>query len=180
MRALILSAFLSSIALATVPAAAQSGDPSTNDIIQSLKPRVKPPIIEKGIRLGAPNLPAAASGDSSPSVSLNVQFPTGSNQLTPQARETLDKLAQALSSQDLVEFRFRIEGHTDTVGSPSYNKVLSQRRAEAVVGYLESTHGIPPTRLAPIGLGMDGLLVPTPPQTSNPQNRRVKIVNLGT
>jgi OOP family OmpA-OmpF porin len=71
-----------------------------------------------------------------PSVNLTVNFPTGSAELTPAARASLDSLGKALASSDLASFRFRIEGHTDNVGSREENRALSQRRAEAVVSYM--------------------------------------------
>lgn len=122
---------------------------------------------------------AATAAVSAPSVNLSVEFATGSAGLTPQARRTLDQLGRALSSHDLAQYHFRIEGHTDTVGSPESNKSLSQRRADAVAAYLEQNFGIASSRLRAIGMGEEGLAVPTPPQTANAQNRRVKVVNLG-
>ena len=121
----------------------------------------------------------ATAAVSAPSVNLSVEFATGSAGLTPQARRTLDQLGRALASHDLAQYHFRIEGHTDTVGSPELNKALSQRRAETVAAYLEQNYGIARTRLEAIGMGEEGLAVPTPPQTANSQNRRVKVVNLG-
>jgi OOP family OmpA-OmpF porin len=125
--------------------------------------------------------PAAAktAASAGPSVSLTVEFATGSAELTPQAQQTLDQLGRALTSQDLAQYRFRIEGHTDTVGTPAANKVLSQRRADAVAAYLEQKFGVNPARLQSIGMGEEGLAVATPPQTPNAQNRRVKVINLG-
>ena len=122
-----------------------------------------------------------SSGGSSgaPSVNLTVDFASGSATLTPQARATLDQLGKALASKDLGRYRFRIEGHTDTVGSPSTNLSLSQQRADAVAAYLEQTYGIAAARLRAVGKGEQGLLVPTPPQTPNAQNRRVEVINLG-
>ncbi|MGH7154464.1 MAG: OmpA family protein [Acetobacteraceae bacterium] len=114
-----------------------------------------------------------------PSVNLTVDFATNSATLTPQAIKTLDELGKALSSQQLASYHFRIEGHTDTVGTPDYNKALSQRRADAVAAYLEHTYNIHASRLQPLGLGEEGLLVPTPPQTAEQRNRRVEVVNLG-
>jgi outer membrane protein OmpA-like peptidoglycan-associated protein len=93
--------------------------------------------------------------------------------------ETLDQLGKALSSADLANYRFRIEGHTDTVGSAAYNKTLSAERAASVARYLEQKFGVKAARLETIGLGQQGLLVPTPDQTPEPRNRRVQIVNLG-
>lgn len=120
--------------------------------------------------------PAAAGG---PSVNLTVNFPNGSADLTPEAMATLDALGKALASSDLANYRFRIEGHTDTVGSPEYNRALSERRAEAVVSYIESKYGVASSRLQAVGMGEEGLLVSTPAQTPEPRNRRVQVVNLG-
>ncbi|MGH7057763.1 MAG: OmpA family protein, partial [Acetobacteraceae bacterium] len=122
----------------------------------------------------------ASPAQAAPSVNLNVEFATDSATLTPAARRTLDALGEALSSSELTSYRFRIEGHTDTVGSPSYNLALSQRRAKAVAAYIEKKFAISPARLQAVGMGEKGLLVPTPPNTPNARNRRVQVVNIGT
>jgi OmpA-OmpF porin, OOP family len=188
MRALMLPVFLVPLAFATPPAMAQQ-NPSADAIIQSLKPGGNLTQGLRGIKMANPGgaattapaaPPAAKPDEGGPSVSLTVEFATDSAELTPQSRQTLDQLGRALTSPDLAKFRFRIEGHTDTVGSPGYNKALSQRRASAVADYLEKNFGVVPTRLEAVGFGQDGLLVPTPPQTANAQNRRVKVVNLGS
>jgi OOP family OmpA-OmpF porin len=114
-----------------------------------------------------------------PSVNLTVNFPTGSAELTPAARASLDSLGKALASSDLASFRFRIEGHTDNVGSREENRALSQRRAEAVVSYLASQYNVAPARLEAVGMGQESPLVETPPQTPEARNRRVQVINLG-
>jgi OOP family OmpA-OmpF porin len=114
-----------------------------------------------------------------PSKDLTVKFATGSPELTPEAMQTLDELGTALTSQQLSQFRFRVEGHTDTVGSKSYNKALSGRRALAVVNYVERKFAINPVRLESAGMGSECLKVSTPDQTPNPENRRVTVINLG-
>jgi outer membrane protein OmpA-like peptidoglycan-associated protein len=128
----------------------------------------------------APAPAEASAAPAGPSVNLTVNFANGSAELTPEAMATLDELGRALSSSDLANFRFRIEGHTDTVGSPEYNRALSERRAEAVVSYIESKYSVKPGRLQAVGMGEQGLLVSTPPQTAEPRNRRVQVINLGT
>jgi len=68
------------------------------------------------------------------------------------------------------EIRFRVYGHTDLVGSNSYNKSLGMRRAQAVVAYL-SSQGISRSRLeAVVSYGETQPLVFT--QEPNEQNRR--------
>ena len=114
------------------------------------------------------------------SINLTVNFLTGSAELTPDAVKQLDELGRALSSDVLIGSRFRVEGHTDTVGSRDYNRALSKKRAEAVVTYITSKFTVGVDRLQAVGMGAEQLLVGTPDQTSEPRNRRVQIVNLGT
>ena len=120
-----------------------------------------------------PNTPAA------PSANLTVNFGSGSADLTPQAIQVLNELGRALSSKELAGYKFRIEGHTDTVGTPEANRLLSEQRAKAVVAYISSHFGVDGTRLQPVGMGEQDLAVPTPAQTAEPRNRRVLVVNLG-
>jgi OmpA-OmpF porin, OOP family len=190
---LIAVPIFASMALLTSPVMAQ-GNPSSTQIIQSLKPTGN--LLQgstRGIRMVNPGATprhgthtAAASaaqsvgaGASAPSVSLSVEFATDSAGLTPQAQRTLDELGKALTSDTLSQYRFRVEGHTDTVGTQTYNKALSQQRADAVAHYLEGKFGVKSDRLDPVGMGEEGLLVATPPNTPNERNRRVNVVNLG-
>jgi outer membrane protein OmpA-like peptidoglycan-associated protein len=113
-----------------------------------------------------------------PAVSITVTFPSGSATLTPQAEATLAPLGRALASAELSPFRFRIEGHTDSVGDATYNMRLSERRAASVRGYLMMKHGVTAARLEAVGLGETRLLVPTPDNVDEPRNRRVQIINL--
>ena len=124
-------------------------------------------------------VPAAPQPAAAPSVNLTVNFANGSAELTPEAIRTLDALGRALASQDLAAYRFRIEGHTDTVGSSEYNRALSERRAAAVVDFVAKKFGVDPAPPAGSRHGRGGLLVPTPPQTPEPRNRRVQVINLG-
>jgi outer membrane protein OmpA-like peptidoglycan-associated protein len=111
-------------------------------------------------------------------VSLTVNFTSGSAALTPQAETLLTSLGRALASPDLAPYRFRIEGHTDTVGDAWTNQHLSERRAAAVMNYLINKHGVAPSRLEAVGLGETSLLVPTHDGTNEPRNRRVQVINL--
>jgi len=180
MRASHAVAAAAALVLGTgLPLAVRAQNPSTESIIQSLRPA-------GGAETGITQQPnrgvhrfEPSTGRAAPAVNLTVQFATGSARLTPAARHTLDSLGRALSSPSLAGYRFRIEGHTDTVGSTTLNQQLSQRRAERVVDYLEQKFGVAPDRLTAIGLGEQHLLVPTPPNTPEPRNRRVMVVNIG-
>jgi len=111
--------------------------------------------------------------------SLLVRFASGSAELTAEAERGLTLLGQALASNDLAAYRFRLEGHTDTVGDASLNQALSERRAAAVRAFLTSRFGVDPARLEAIGLGESQPEFATPDETAEPRNRRVRVVNLG-
>ena len=172
--------------LAPVSGWAQS-NPSSNEILKSLTPTGTSGAT-RGIRIGpsaggsagAGGSGAPARAEKAPAVNLTVQFATGSANLTPAARQVLDNLGKAITDKTLTNYHFRVEGHTDTVGTKDGNQVLSEHRAQAVVNYLATNFHVDPSRLQPVGMGEDGLLIQTPDQTNEPRNRRVEVVNIGS
>lgn len=77
---------------------------------------------------------------------LTVYFKTGSAQLTPAGKATLDKLAKILISDKQVKDA-TIVGYADRMGGTAYNDALSQRRAKAVRDYL-TAQGFMKTQIA--------------------------------
>ncbi|MDA7428442.1 OmpA family protein [Primorskyibacter aestuariivivens] len=77
-------------------------------------------------------------------VLTTVNFAFNSSVLDAGARDTLRE--QAAWIRQFPEVRFRVYGHTDSVGSNAYNKHLGMRRAQAVVAFLAS-QGISRSRL---------------------------------
>ena len=71
---------------------------------------------------------------------------------------------------------YLIEGHTDAVGSPEDNLILSDERAEAVATALSQNFNIPPENLVTQGYGEDYLKVPT--DEPELRNRRATVVRL--
>lgn len=122
---------------------------------------------------------AAPQAEASPSAALTVLFPTGSAVLTPEAARSIDPLGRALTSATLAPYRFRIEGHTDRVGTRESNQQLSEARATAVRAYLIQRFGVQPERLDAVGLGEDQPVVTTADEVPERRNRRVLIVTLG-
>jgi hypothetical protein len=92
--------------------------------------------------------------------------------VTDQARETLDRLVEALASPELKQHRFLIAGHTDGVGTDEFNLDLSYRRAQAVRDYL-GVHGIDKHRIAVKGWGRARLKDVAHPDSG--VNRRVEV-----
>jgi outer membrane protein OmpA-like peptidoglycan-associated protein len=125
-----------------------------------------------------PAVSSAPAQDDHPSLDFNITFASGSADLTPSATKILDTLGKALASTELANSKFRIEGHTDTVGSPEANKELSAKRAEAVVAYLSQHYSIAADRLTAVGMGEDSLLIQTGPNVNEQRNRRVHVVNV--
>jgi len=70
-----------------------------------------------------------------------------------------------------------IEGHTDSVGSESYNLDLSQRRAQSVRDFLAS-NGVAASRMAVRGFGKSRPLASNESDEGRQQNRRVEVVIL--
>jgi outer membrane protein OmpA-like peptidoglycan-associated protein len=63
--------------------------------------------------------------------------------------------------------------------TPQLNLVLSERRAQAVTTYIGAEFGVSASRMKPIGMGENQLLVPTAAQVPEERNRRVQVVNIG-
>ena len=68
-------------------------------------------------------------------LAADVLFAFNSDRLSPAAQAELRETAKLI--REHAKGPIRVEGHTDSVGSPSYNLGLSQRRAEAVRAALE-------------------------------------------
>ena len=93
-------------------------------------------------------------------VPSTITFAFNSSALTPEAQAILRQ--QATWIRQFPEIRFRVYGHTDLVGSDSYNKALGLRRAKATVAYL-ATQGISTARLEAVAsFGKTRPVVQTP------------------
>ena len=110
-----------------------------------------------------------------PRVDLDINFETGSWQITPDQMGKLDVIARALNRAIDRNPRevFLIEGHTDAVGADDDNLSLSDRRAESVAVALTQEFGVPPENLITQGYGEQELKVPT--MGPSRENRRVAV-----
>ncbi len=103
----------------------------------------------------------------------DILFDVGEATLKPEAQLALAKLAGILLiMQDL---NLRVEGHTDSTGSPSFNQRLSERRADAVFDLL-AKQGISASRMKTAGYGMERPIADNSTAEGRQKNRRVEIV----
>ncbi|MBH0085520.1 OmpA family protein [Psychrobacter sp. SCQQ22] len=100
-----------------------------------------------------------------------VEFETGSTTLTPMGLGILDDMAGVL--QRIGDKPVIITGHTDNVGNPSFNLVLSNKRAEAVKQYLIGRN-IDATRLSTTGKGEAAPIASNDNEEGRTSNRRIE------
>jgi outer membrane protein OmpA-like peptidoglycan-associated protein len=103
----------------------------------------------------------------------DVLFGFDSSVLSADALKQLDSLATMVASRE--QFVFEIRGFTDSTGAADYNLRLSERRAEAVVRYLNSEHGIPLRAIHRIGLGQSEPGDDNKTREGRERNRRVEV-----
>jgi outer membrane protein OmpA-like peptidoglycan-associated protein len=80
-----------------------------------------------------------------------VLFGFNRKNLSDEAKAQLDTFVQSLDG--LSRYIVEIQGFTDKTGSPVYNDMLSQERAEAVARYL-ATHKVPLRNITMMGTGV--------------------------
>lgn len=80
----------------------------------------------------------------------NFLFGFDKYSLRPEARETLNQIAQDATGADIQTVS--VEGHTDFMGSNDYNQKLSERRAAAVANYLVA-QGVDAAKISAVGYG---------------------------
>ncbi|GAB3646159.1 hypothetical protein GCM10028813_05730 [Ramlibacter alkalitolerans] len=97
--------------------------------------------------------------------------------LKPEGKAKLDDLIGKIQGINL-EVIIAV-GHTDSVGTDSYNQRLSVRRAEAVKGYLVSK-GIERNRVYTEGKGEKQPVADNRTAEGRAKNRRVEIEVVGT
>ena len=102
-----------------------------------------------------------------------VLFGFDQSDLNTTARGSLDKLNAVLKKYPDTDIQ--VIGHTDNVGTDSYNMDLSVRRATTVANYLKSG-GIASSRITTKGMGEDDPKVANDTDANRAENRRVEFV----
>lgn len=125
-----------------------------------------------------PVQPAAAAATTPPpppapvAHPYEVYFEFDKATLTPDARQVVQQAAQNALKGNATQIV--ATGHTDTVGTDSYNIALSRRRATAVRAEL-IRDGVAGNLISTSGVGENDLAVPTGQNVNEPRNRRVEI-----
>ncbi len=114
---------------------------------------VKPVIIEKGRQ------------------KLNVKFNFDNSTIKKGYYKDINNLVKVM--KDYPDLKVVIEGHTDSVGDPAYNKKLSQKRADAVKEYMVAK-GIGANRIKALGFGEYRPIASNKTSKGRMENRRVE------
>jgi outer membrane protein OmpA-like peptidoglycan-associated protein len=101
-------------------------------------------------------------------------FAFGKAELPDAAKMRLDEVIRQVKA-DPKNIFFEVEGHTDNVGTPTYNHELGLERAEAVKKYLYEQHQIPLHKINVISYGEDKPVAPNTTKDGRAQNRRVVV-----
>jgi outer membrane protein OmpA-like peptidoglycan-associated protein len=102
-----------------------------------------------------------------------IFFEFNSSDLLTVSFTELDRLSEILLEKP--SLRIEIRGHTDNVGSESYNKSLSIKRAQAVYDYL-ILKGVQKSRMKYRGFGNKVPIAENDTEEGRSQNRRVEII----
>lgn len=101
----------------------------------------------------------------------NIFFDSGKSTLKAESEKELENLLKMLN--EIPTLKIEISGHTDNVGSATFNKNLSEKRAQAVVDYLVGK-GINADRLTFIGYGFDQPKASNDTPEGRQENRRTE------
>ena len=101
-----------------------------------------------------------------------ILFGFDSANLSVNTEDNLEDLAAILNDYESTEIL--VAGHTDNIGTESYNQKLSEERADAVADYLVS-NGVKRSRLIVMGYGEDSPEYSNDTETGRDKNRRVEL-----
>lgn len=139
--------------------------------LDDIKVKKVPPILDVPVKADDLTLITLEEGKIVPL--KNIYFETDKSELLPRSYVELNKLLHLMRENP--ELIIQINGHTDAQGEDEYNQSLSQRRAAAVVTFLNQ-HGINPTRTLFEGYGSTRPIASNITEEGRQQNRRVEML----
>ena len=104
----------------------------------------------------------------------SVKFSFDGDKVPDGAQAILDELATKVKGLDKTVY-LEIEGHTDNIGSDTYNQHLAEMRAEAVRNYLAEKAGIPLHAMSIISYGETKPVAANTTSEGRAKNRRVVV-----
>ena len=108
-------------------------------------------------------------------VTLYINFDTGKWAIKADSLPIIEQVVLMLNNSP--ELRLRVEGHTDAVGTPESNKILSDNRANAVMQGIVG-NGIAANRLTAAGMGQEKPIADNSTEEGRAKNRRVELLKL--
>ncbi len=113
-----------------------------------------------------------AKGAVAAATSRGIEFESNSTIITTASKRTLQQLAKVLDQYPSIGIE--VAGHTDAKGDAETNRVVSQKRADAVKDFLVKS-GVNAGRLQAVGYGETKPVAPNDTEMGRQQNRRVTI-----
>ena len=105
----------------------------------------------------------------------NITFPSAGSHLRTDFYDVLDSVALVLEEFD--KTIIVVAGYTDSIGSTSYNQLLSESRAQSVANYLQNKE-IKFARFDVIGFGKSNPIADNNTEAGRALNRRVELTLL--
>jgi outer membrane protein OmpA-like peptidoglycan-associated protein len=105
-------------------------------------------------------------------VTTLIYFKSGGTEITADSRQAIREVVKAIKARNPHEIT--VSGHTDSVGSTEFNRVLSMNRSRAVASILVS-QGVKEEIIEITYHGKENQLIRTPDEVEEPRNRRVEI-----
>ncbi|MGK2863073.1 MAG: OmpA family protein [Chitinophagaceae bacterium] len=118
------------------------------------------------------NIPLQPLEENASIVLNNIFFDVNKFEIKPTSLAELDKIVQLLNENPTL--KIEISGHTDNVGKPADNLILSDNRAKTVVSYLINNR-ISPQRLSYKGLGEKQPVADNSTEEGRAKNRRTEM-----
>ncbi len=134
---------------------------------------------KKALEVKASLLPAEEMKkelDAKGHVALYINFDFDKADIKPESQPIIEQIVKLLKNNP--SLNLTVEGHTDNIGTPAYNKQLSEARAKSVVAAL-SAQGIEAQRLKAAGYGQEKPIADNTTDPGRAQNRRVELVKVG-
>jgi outer membrane protein OmpA-like peptidoglycan-associated protein len=103
-----------------------------------------------------------------------IYFDFNKTYLKPESEAALVEIGKLLQTKSALNVL--VVGHTDAVGSFESNRILSQRRADAIVAALVTKQQIDSKRLFPVGVSFASPIATNATEEGRARNRRVELV----